>query len=219
MHRARDGAVLDVDTDSLTDPTVPATAPAPRPGSQRGAARLTIGPVGRAARSACTLESQRPRAPPGPDALAGSRNGAGPWRVSMRVALRLLAVLVACLVVASAWGQQSPATQSAASGILETLRPGGHVIVFRHGATYLDQADTDPLNFDNIPAQRQLTDKGRAGAQAVGDVLRAAGVKIGKAYSSRYFRAVETARLIAGKEPQATLDVTEGGLIVSPNEN
>jgi len=137
----------------------------------------------------------------------------------MRVALRLLAVLIACLVVASAWGQQSPATQSAASGILEALRPGGHVIVVRHGATYLDQADTDPLNFDNIPAQRQLTDKGRADAQAVGDVLRAAGVKIGKAYSSRYFRAVETARLIAGKEPQATLDVTEGGVIVSPNEN
>src|SRR5262249_21362904 len=87
--------------------------PVPRPGSQRGAARLTIGPVGRAARSACTLESQRPRAPPGPDALAGSRNGAGPWRVSMRVALRLLAVLVAGLLVASAWGQQSPATQPA----------------------------------------------------------------------------------------------------------
>ena len=30
---------------------------------------------------------------------------------------------------------------------------------------------------------------------------------------------METARLIGGKEPQATLDLTEGGLVVSPNEN
>ena len=30
---------------------------------------------------------------------------------------------------------------------------------------------------------------------------------------------MESARLIGGKDPQATLDVTEGGLVVSPNEN
>jgi broad specificity phosphatase PhoE len=53
----------------------------------------------------------------------------------------------------------------------------------------------------------------------LGDVFEAAGVPIGKSYSSRFFRAVETARLIGGKEPQVTLDVSEGGLVVSPNEN
>jgi len=30
---------------------------------------------------------------------------------------------------------------------------------------------------------------------------------------------VETARLIGGKEPQTTLDISEGGLVVTPNEN
>jgi len=30
---------------------------------------------------------------------------------------------------------------------------------------------------------------------------------------------VETARLIGGKEPQTTPDITEGGQVVSPNEN
>ena len=30
---------------------------------------------------------------------------------------------------------------------------------------------------------------------------------------------METAQLIGGKAPQATLDLTEGGLVVSPNEN
>jgi len=99
------------------------------------------------------------------------------------------------------------------------LRAGGYVIVFRHGATHPDQADTDPRNHDNVAKQRQLNDKGRADAKEVGAVFRAAGLPIGKSYSSRFYRAVETARLIGGKDPQATLDVTEGGQVVSPNEN
>ena len=133
----------------------------------------------------------------------------------MTIAARSFAVLVVGLVVGSAWGQSSPSV----GDILKMLRPGGYVIVFRHGATYPDQADTDPLHDDNIAKQRQLNDKGRADAKEVGEVFRAAGVPIGKSYSSRFYRAVETARLIGGREPQATLDVTEGGLVVSPNEN
>jgi len=133
----------------------------------------------------------------------------------MTIAVRSIALLVIGLVVESAWGQSSPSGVD----ILQMLRPGGYVIVFRHGATYPDQADTDPLHDDNIAKQRQLNDKGRADAKEVGEVFRAAGVPIGKAYSSRFYRAVETARLIGGREPQATLDVTEGGLVVSPNEN
>jgi len=93
------------------------------------------------------------------------------------------------------------------------------VIVFRHGATHQDQADTDPLNFDNVAKQRQLNDAGRAQARAVGEVFAAARVPLGKVYSSRFQRAAETARLIAGKDPQPTLDVTEGGLVVTPIEN
>ena len=133
----------------------------------------------------------------------------------MTIAVRSFAFLVIGLIVESAWGQSS------VSGIdiLQMLRPGGYVIVFRHGATYADQADTDPLHDENIAKQRQLNDKGRADAKEVGTVLRGAGVPIGKVYSSRFYRAVETAQLIGGREPQATLDVTEGGLVVSPNEN
>lgn len=133
----------------------------------------------------------------------------------MRKLVGGLAVLVAGLVVAPAWGQDS----ASVGEILKVLRAGGYVIVIRHGATHPDQADTDPLNLDNVAKQRQLNDKGRADAKAVGDAFRTAGVPIGKSYSSRFYRAVETARLIGGKDPQATLDVTEGGQVVSPNEN
>jgi broad specificity phosphatase PhoE len=133
----------------------------------------------------------------------------------MPFTLRALAILLVILAAGSAWGQSaiSPAE------LLQTLRGGGYVIVFRHGGTHADQADTDPLNHDNVAKQRQLNDRGRAEARAVGEAFRAAGVPIGKAYTSRFQRAVETARLIAGKDPQPSLDVTEGGLVVSPNEN
>jgi broad specificity phosphatase PhoE len=129
--------------------------------------------------------------------------------------LRALGILAVALVAGTAWSQTSPS----AGDVLKLLRGGGYVIVFRHGATHTDQADTDPLNLDNVAKQRQLNDKGRADAKAVGDEFRGAAIPIGKSYSSRFHRAVETARLIGGKEPQTTLDISEGGLVVTPNEN
>jgi broad specificity phosphatase PhoE len=133
----------------------------------------------------------------------------------MSAALRALIVLVIGLTVGLAWGQAAPSVGE----LLQMLHSGGFVIVFRHGATNPDQADTDPLNIGNTSKQRQLNDKGRTDAKVVGDAFKAARVPIGKSYSSQFYRAVETGRLIGGKEPHATPDVTEGGLVVSPNEN
>jgi broad specificity phosphatase PhoE len=133
----------------------------------------------------------------------------------MNVARSVVVLLIAGAFVGPAWGQAA----SPVDDVVKLLRAGGHVIVFRHGATHADQADTDPLNLDNVAKQRQLNDKGRAQARTVGDVFKAAGVPIGKIVSSRFYRAMETARLIGGKEPQVTLDITEGGQVVSPNEN
>ena len=131
----------------------------------------------------------------------------------MSTTLRTVALLIA--LTGTVWAQTSPPV----AAVLKLLRVGGYVIVFRHGATHADQADTDPLNFDDVAKQRQLNDAGRADAKAVGEAFKAAEVPIGKSYSSRFQRAVETARLISAKEPQATLDVTEGGLVESPSEN
>jgi len=129
----------------------------------------------------------------------------------VRAAMAVLAVMVLATVAA--------AQTASVDEIVSKLRGGGYVIVLRHGATHNDQADTDPLNFDNIAKQRQLNDKGRADARALGDVFRRASVPLGRVYSSRFQRAVETARLVAGREPEATADISEGGLVVSPNEN
>jgi phosphohistidine phosphatase SixA len=105
------------------------------------------------------------------------------------------------------------------TNIVKALRAGGFVIVVRHGATFPDQADTDPLNFDNIAAQRNLNDKGNALAKAFGDAIRQARVSVGKVYTSNYNRAYETAVIAGFKDIEKTADITEGGLVVSPNEN
>src|SRR4249920_538594 len=112
----------------------------------------------------------------------------------------------------------SPAA-AAETDIAQALRAGGLVIVVRHGATFPDQADTDPLNFENIAAQRNLNDKGKALAKAFGDSLRQVGIPVGKVYTSKYNRAYETAVIAGFKDIEKTADITEGGLVVSPNEN
>jgi phosphohistidine phosphatase SixA len=112
-----------------------------------------------------------------------------------------------------------PTARADDKDIAQALRAGDLVIVVRHGATFPDQADTDPLNFDNIGAQRNLNDKGKALAKAFGDALRQAGVPIGKVYTSKYNRAYETAVIAGFQDIEKTADLTEGGLIVSPNEN
>jgi broad specificity phosphatase PhoE len=103
--------------------------------------------------------------------------------------------------------------------IAQVLRAGGLVIVVRHGATFPDQADTDPLNFENIAAQRNLNDKGKALAKAFGNALRQVGIPVGKVYTSKYHRAYETAVIAGFEDIEKTADLTEGGLVVSPNEN
>jgi broad specificity phosphatase PhoE len=103
--------------------------------------------------------------------------------------------------------------------IVDALRAGGNVIVFRHGATFSDQADTDPLNPDNIAKQRQLNAKGEEAAKALGVAFKQIGVPVSKAITSQFNRAYQTAKLAGFDNVEKTADVTEGGLVVSPNEN
>jgi phosphohistidine phosphatase SixA len=103
--------------------------------------------------------------------------------------------------------------------IATALRAGGLIIVVRHGSTFRDQADTDPLHPDNIAAQRQLNDAGKAGARAFGEALRRIGVPVGEVYTSQFNRAYETAVLAGFKDIVKSADITEGGLVVSPIEN
>jgi broad specificity phosphatase PhoE len=136
--------------------------------------------------------------------------------VSRRTLALFLVASCALLGVAA-----SPASAAAADdkALVEALRAGGLVIVFRHGATFADQSDTDPLNFDNVAAQRKLNDTGKAQAAAFGEAFRTIGVPVGKVYTSKFNRAYETAVLAGFTDIETTADLSEGGLVVSPKEN
>jgi len=137
--------------------------------------------------------------------------------VVSRRAVAALALVGGLSVMLSA--VTSIATAADDKELVSSLRAGGLVIVVRHGATFNDQADTDPFNFDNIAAQRNLNDKGKALATAFGGAFRQIGIPIGKVYTSKFNRAYETAVLAGFKGIEKTTDLTEGGLVVSPNEN
>lgn len=124
---------------------------------------------------------------------------------ALAASLGLFSILITDLSAAAAADDRA---------IVQDLRAGGLVIVVRHGATFPDQADTDPLNFENIAAQRNLNNKGKALAKDFGDALRQVGVP-----ASKYNRAYETAVLAGFKNIEKTADLTEGGLVVTPNEN
>jgi len=132
----------------------------------------------------------------------------------MKRGLRFIWVAMLAAVAASAQAQMTDAKAVAAE-----LKKGGYVIVMRHGATNRDQADTDPLNPDNIAKQRLLSEQGRQQARQVGESFKKLGIPLGTVYTSRFDRAVETGKLIGGGPVTATFDVTEGGLVVTPIEN
>jgi phosphohistidine phosphatase SixA len=130
----------------------------------------------------------------------------------MRLHHAFVASLLALLMPLAASAQSD-------SSLVSSLRAGGNVIVLRHGATNPDQADTNPLDPKDRAHQRQLNDNGRAAAKAMGKALHALKVPVGQVTTSLFYRAVETGTLLGFGEVTSTADITEGGLVVSLNEN
>ena len=130
--------------------------------------------------------------------------------------------LVAGLVLAGglcAWLGAAPPAVADDKELAQALRAGGLVIVLRHGATRTDQVDAEPVDFDNVSAQRNLSDKGKAAATAFGEALRQVGAPVGKVYTSQFNRAYETATLAGFKDIGKTSDLTYTGPSKSPEVN
>ncbi|WKA32009.1 histidine phosphatase family protein [Bradyrhizobium roseum] len=95
--------------------------------------------------------------------------------------------------------------------LVAALRDGGYVLVFRHGATDDSQKDVYPFKFEDMSAQRQLSEKGRHMARETGAALKKLGVPIGEVYTSRLNRAVETGKLLGGKDVSPVDALTDSG--------
>jgi hypothetical protein len=78
---------------------------------------------------------------------------------------------------------------------VRALKSGGGVLMIRHANA---PGSGDPANFkiDDCATQRNLDERGRAQARAIGEVLRHHGIAKVRLYSSQWCRCLETARLM-----------------------
>jgi hypothetical protein len=93
----------------------------------------------------------------------------------MRISL-LLAALPTFAVILMADAQQTAITRA-------SLASGAHVIVLRHGATDDSRRDVYPFKFDDLSAQRLLSEKGRDTARQIGADFRTIGLPIGNVFT------------------------------------
>ncbi len=74
---------------------------------------------------------------------------------------------------------------------------GGHVALIRHGNAPPGYGDPPGFKIDDCTTQRNLDDRGRAQARALGAAFRQHGVRVDKVLSSPWCRCLETAELLA----------------------
>ena len=82
---------------------------------------------------------------------------------------------------------------------LAELRAGGYVLYMRHASTDFGQNDAQMTSYEDCAHQRNLTDKGRAEARAVGEQVRRLHIPVGQVLASPFCRTMETARLAFGR--------------------
>ena len=110
-----------------------------------------------------------------------------------RVSKFMIGVVVGCSALA--------AEQSAAADdpLWSQLKKGGYVILMRNSA--VDEGLGDPKGYkvNDCATQLNLTDKGRAEAQKIGDEFKKRKIPIKQVFTSAFCRAKETAQLAFGK--------------------
>ena len=85
--------------------------------------------------------------------------------------------------------------QTSGDDPVDQMKKGGSILMIRHAFA---PGKGDPHNFKigDCSTQRNLDDRGRAQAKAIGDWLRSKGIQKAKVYSSQWCRYLETAKLI-----------------------
>ena len=76
------------------------------------------------------------------------------------------------------------------------LVKGGHVALIRHGNAPPGYGDPPGFKIDDCKTQRNLDERGRAQAKALGEAFRNHGVRVDRILSSPWCRCLETARLL-----------------------
>lgn len=101
--------------------------------------------------------------------------------------------------------------------LLNQLRQGGYVLYLRHTSTDFSQNDSRMKSFEDCSTQRNLTERGRDEARALGEHVKRLKIPIGEVLASPFCRTMETARLAFGKAT-ASHDVRGGPVEASRYE-
>jgi len=120
-----------------------------------------------------------------------------------------LAIIVAASAAAGA--QQTRTPTLAGVDLLAALRAGGFILYFRHADTDFRQQDVRPVDLASCATQRNLTDRGRDHARALGTAIRTLAIPIGPVLASPLCRTVETAELAFGRAERADAVRDPGG--------
>ena len=99
-----------------------------------------------------------------------------------------------------------PVHELSGTALLSALRAGGFVLYFRHTSTDFGQSDDSTATFEDCAKQRNLTDKGRNEARAIGAAIRELGIPVDRVLASPFCRTEQTAMLAFGKA-EKTLDL------------
>ena len=107
----------------------------------------------------------------------------------MRIWAYTIVLLLGLCIVAVA------AVDSDRAAMIRDMKIGGHILMIRHA---LAPGTGDPANFQigDCSTQRNLDDRGRHQARAIGGWLRSAGITSARVYSSQWCRCLETAKLL-----------------------
>ena len=104
--------------------------------------------------------------------------------------------------IAAFFGLSSPVQAQKLLGeaeLITALKQGGHAIYLRHAETDVSTTDQDRDDLSDWTKQRNLSEKGRQQAVAIGKAFRALGIPVSEIKASPYCRCVETAKLAFGK--------------------
>ena len=107
--------------------------------------------------------------------------------------MRLWNCLLICFTALSTLAMAG--VDSDQAGMIERIKAGGHILMIRHA---IAPGTGDPANFriGDCSTQRNLDDRGRRQAKAIGDWLRSNGITSARVYSSQWCRCLETAELL-----------------------
>lgn len=116
------------------------------------------------------------------------------------------ALLAGALCLAPAAGAQL----LTGAALIKSVQNGGHVIVMRHASSPGTLPDNQTANPDNTTLERQLDQKGRDTATAMGDALRRLKIPVGEVLTSPTYRVRETARRARLSNPRTAAELGEG---------